>query len=411
MGSQVAGVKVDDDGPTAEAPHDDDDNDDDVGGRGRLESRQHVERRSVDTATGFHGILIDDDNDININYGCFNGLGLNDFRDYNDRIYYNGGGDDDGDVSCHPIHRRHYCCPQIQSKCLGNIYIAFLSHGCFVIASLAYVKLSYVELSWLQYALIYNDVPYEMLNEDDDATWRSWVMSNQGRYAVQSYSFDDARREYYDEYTTYCTWGATFFVFVGVLDYLRYWDTMNAYMVLAGFAGMLSGWSTNNRTMAMVWECVSVHLYLLESYNLLNRDHYHHHHQCRHDDKADHRRGGDDGDGLDDRDENQGTDDRDDKVGVTWRWHSIFYIGDVLFLVGSIMDVMGSYLGVLGIVGLWVGYADLIACYLWLGCSIMNWMAEIYFLRRQLVTSMTTTTASSTMSVDDYYTEWEIQCY
>jgi hypothetical protein len=321
---------------------------------------------------------------------------------YNYNYYHRGNSEDR-----HPIHARHYCCPAIQSFCVGNIYIAFLSHGCFVIASTCYVKLAYVQLSWLRYALIYNDVPYDVINEDDDATWRSWGQS--------SYAFDDARARYYDEYATYCIWGATFFVFVGILDYLRYWDTMNAYMIFAGFAGMLSGWSTNDRSMSVMWECVSVHLYLLESYNLINRDHRHshrdlhrrhddHHRRHRPDDRPDRRWNDGIGDG-------NGDGNGDGGGNRTCRWHRVFLIGHLFFLGGCVMDVVGSYLDILGVVGLWVGYSDLVACYLWLGCSIVSLMAELFYLRGQLLTSVTASSSTSTPSAVDDCAMCEIHCY
>ena len=285
---------------------------------------------------------------------------------------------EDCDAGCHPFRRRHYCCPTLQSKCAGSVLLAILSHGCFVVASLAYVKLSYIQLDWLRYVLVYNDVPSSLLNQDDDASWRAWASANEERYSARTSAFHGVRAEYYAEYASWCVWGASFFAAVGVLDYLRYWDTMNVYMILAGLAGVLSGASTDSRTAAIVWECVSVHLYLLESYNLINRDHDRH--------------GG--GDGGDDR-----------PPGVVrFHWHSVFRLGDVMFLVGSVLDVLGSYLGVFGAVGLWVGYTDMVACYLWLGCALTNWIAEIYFLWRQM-----TIPTSTSDTLDDGV--WEIHCY
>ena len=85
--------------------------------------------------------------------------------------YHLSTGEDEtrNDDTCDPFLRRHMCCPAMQSACAGSVPLAFLSHACFVIASLTYVRLSYVQLAWLRYALVYNDVPDEMINVDDDA--------------------------------------------------------------------------------------------------------------------------------------------------------------------------------------------------------------------------------------------------
>jgi len=302
---------------------------------------------------------------------------------------------------CHPFRRRHYCCPTIQSKCANSVFLAILSHGCFVLASLAYVKLSYVQLDWLRYVLVYNDVPSSLLNMDDDAVWRSWAYANEERYTARTDAFRDVRVEYYDEYASWCVWGASFFVLVGILDYMRYWDTMNVYMILAGLAGVLSGTSTDSRTMAIVWECVSVHLYLLESYNLINRDHHHHHATGGKGGGSSSSSGGEEEVEDEDGDNNRSSSSSSGVV-VRFHWHYVFRLGDVMFLVGSALDVLGSYLGVFGAVGLWVGRIDMVACYLWLGCALTNWIAEFYFLWRQMTTTSTSTDDDSA---------WEIHCY
>jgi hypothetical protein len=44
-------------------------------------------------------------------------------------------------------------------------------------------------------------------------------------------------------------------------------------LVLAGIAGMMSAISTNSYSARVTWEFVSVHLFALEGYNLLHRNH------------------------------------------------------------------------------------------------------------------------------------------
>ena len=132
-------------------------------------------------------------------------------------------------------------------------------------------------------------------------------------------------------------------------------------MVLAGAAGVASGLSDGGREEA-VWDCVSVHLYLLEACNLMRREH--HHEGC-----------------------------------------SFFGLGDVCFLAGSILDVspfdecehltscsylifcrrqvLGSYFGLAGLQGLWVNYADVTASVLWLACSLIESGVFFYFMKKR----------------------------
>ena len=386
------GVVVQGSGPATSSRAGGDDDDD--GGR-RQESevrRHHVVARSssMDILRSDNRGIVDRDGDDDDDDDSVNNTISSPHNNLDDDCNSAGGG-------CHPFRRRHYCCPTLQSKCVNSVFLAILSHGCFVVASLAYVKLSYIQLDWLRYVLVYNDVPSSLLNMDDDVVWRSWASANEERYTARTNDFRDVRVEYYDEYASWCVWGASFFVVVGILDYMRYWDTMNLYMILAGLAGVLSGTSTDSRTMAIIWECVSVHLYLLESFNLINRDHHDrgHHRQFEHhrgDDAA--TGGGGGGSGEEDRPSSG--------IVIRFHWHSVFRLGDVMFLVGSVLDVIGSYLGVFGAVGLWVGHVDMVACYLWLGCALTNWIAEFYFLCRQMSTS------TSDVLEDD---AWELHCY
>ena len=93
----------------------------------------------------------------------------------------------------------YYYCPNfnIISKFKGSIHIAFLSHGCFITASLFYLKLAFVHITWLQYTSN-NDIPKYVSNQDDDATWYDYTdNTNNGN------SIEDARDEYYIQYKLY----------------------------------------------------------------------------------------------------------------------------------------------------------------------------------------------------------------
>lgn len=162
---------------------------------------------------------------------------------------------------------------RIARYCKGSILLAFLSHLCFVIASLFYIKLSFVQLEWIKYTMVENDLTTEILNTDDDVVWSTWANENQGEYREPPTYLQLTRLTYGDDYTMWCTRGAAFFVLVGILDWLRYCDKLNIFMILAGLAGVLSGYSESTRA-AAVWDAISVHLYFLESITLLKRVHY-----------------------------------------------------------------------------------------------------------------------------------------
>ncbi len=168
---------------------------------------------------------------------------------------------------------RRRCCSRLARYCKGSVYLAFLSHFCFVIASLFYIKLSFVQLDWIQYTMVKNDLTTEILNTDDDVSWTTWAYENQGEYREPPTYLQLTRLTYGDDYTTWCTRGAAFFALVGALDWARYGDKLNIFMILAGLAGVLSGYSESSRA-AAVWDAISVHLYFLESITLLKRVHY-----------------------------------------------------------------------------------------------------------------------------------------
>lgn len=229
----------------------------------------------------------------------------------------------------------YYYCPNfnIISKFKGSIHIAFLSHGCFITASLFYLKLAFVQITWLRYTSK-NDIPTYVSNQDDDATWYDYTDNT-----TNGDSIEDARDEYYIQYKLYYLLGALFFVFMGILDLLRYCDVLNVTMMLAGVAGVISALSETS-TQEDLWDKISVHLYLLESYTLLHREHLSY----------------------------EG-------------WTHVFRMGDVFFLIGAVFDVVDSYLPT----SITVAYLDLISCFLWLGSSLIDLTAEIYFLKKQII--------------------------
>mmetsp|Transcript_19446 Transcript_19446/g.45562 ORF Transcript_19446/g.45562 Transcript_19446/m.45562 type:complete len:285 (+) Transcript_19446:315-1169(+) len=200
--------------------------------------------------------------------------------------------------------------------------LAFLSHGFFLVGSLAYVLLALGDLSWYRTTI---EIPREVYTADDDAAWEQ--LGNEELW--------DAKDDYEWTYHIYYLVGAVSFVFVGALDWMRYGDCMDAFMILAGLAGVVSVLSPTARQ-EVIWDAVSIHLYLLEACNLFRREHH-----------------------------------------LTGRGR-LFRVGDVCFLAGNIIDVTVVYLSLAGRSGLGIIRADLAAQILWLVCALIDTAREIF---------------------------------
>lgn len=215
----------------------------------------------------------------------------------------------------------------------GSIYIAFLSHICFILASIFYLILALVALNWYLYTKRLG-IPEDVVNEDTDEVWTNWTSENGVDYIL------DKWEAYNLKYEMLYILGALLFVFVGLFDLLRYFDCLNMVLVLAGVAGMISALSKTYQA-TTIWDFVSVHMFLIEAINLLLRKH--------------------------------------DYEGV-----ACFRIGDVCFLIGAALDCIGSYVGIAGQQGLWVIQMDVFSCCLWLLSALTDITAEIYYLRKHV---------------------------
>ena len=71
-------------------------------------------------------------------------------------------------------------------KIKGSIYIAFLSHFCFILASIFYLKLALVTLNWYLYTKRLG-VPEDVVNEDTDELWTSWSSENGEDYILDKW--------------------------------------------------------------------------------------------------------------------------------------------------------------------------------------------------------------------------------
>ncbi len=144
--------------------------------------------------------------------------------------------------------------------------LAFLSHSCFVSGSLSYLLLAFANYAWFQAAARFG-VPDEVLDEDDDGAWREWDAGDD-EYGS---AVEDARGGYEARYKLLNVSGAALFVACGIIDWMRFLDTLNVFMILAGVAGVAGGLSRTTRK-GRIWDCISNHLYLLDAYPMLKRN-------------------------------------------------------------------------------------------------------------------------------------------
>jgi len=235
------------------------------------------------------------------------------------------------------VRKRAYLpsCFNLYDKIKGSIYLAFISHLCFILASAFYLKLSLLIMDWNLFAKR-TGIPEEVFHADTDEIWISWLSErNEAGYIF------DKRQSYNAQYELLYILGSIGFVFVGIFDLLRYFDCFNMVLVLGGVAGMISALSKTYRA-TTTWDFISVHLFLLEGINLLHRKH--------------------------------------DYEGV-----ACFRIGDLCFLSGAILDCVGSYAGIAHQEGLWVLHMDLFSCCLWLFSALTDFTAEVYYLVKHKV--------------------------
>ena len=83
------------------------------------------------------------------------------------------------EIDDNPERKRPYLpsCYNVYDKIKGSIHLAFLSHLCFILASLFYLKLALVTLNWYLYTKR-RGVPQDILDEDTEEVWTSWTSEN-----------------------------------------------------------------------------------------------------------------------------------------------------------------------------------------------------------------------------------------
>jgi hypothetical protein len=146
--------------------------------------------------------------------------------------------------------------------------VMWLGHFTFIAGAIFYLECAWVDLAWIQFARIDQNIPDEVLEEDDDDAWTHWERKNLDK--ATRHVVEDMRDDY-DHYSTlYCMLGGAFFVVCGFADLLYYCEWVDMFMVFAGIAGVLSATSDTDR-MEGVWNFLSCHMYLLEAYSSVRR--------------------------------------------------------------------------------------------------------------------------------------------
>jgi hypothetical protein len=245
----------------------------------------------------------------------------------------------------------------------------WLGHFTFILGAIFYLKCAWVDLDWIHFARVTQIVPDDVLDEDDDDAWTRWEKNNldrKTRHAVED------MRENYDRYSTlYCMLGGAFFVVCGFADLLYYCEYVDLFMIFAGIAGVLSA-TSDTTEMEGRWNFLSCHMYLLEAYSSVRRQH------------------------------------QDiDEMGEIYDGHYFFLFSRMCFLGGCIMDVscftfsvyhsctrldfdLNGWQIVVSYLELspWESsfldvYSDLTSCLLWMVCAIVDVCAELYFLEAE----------------------------
>lgn len=242
-------------------------------------------------------------------------------------------------------------------------HLAFVSHFCFIFASLFYLKLSVTNISWYQETHYKYAIPSTVLEEDDDDIWHEWEggsltaddnFDNDDTLEYGDSIIETARHIYNTQDKFYTICGASFFVISGILDWLRYLNWLNICLILAGVAGIFSALADTSHS-EFIWEFVSNHMYLLEVYPMLKQDY---------------------------NDKSNSNHNNTTITNEQQRQNYLFaHVGTICFLGGCLLNVLGSYIDLVGFEGLWTLYSDTLASLLWVECAVITLGSEIYFLK------------------------------
>lgn len=244
-------------------------------------------------------------------------------------------------------------------------YLAFVSHFCFIFASLFYLKLSVTNISWYQDTHYKYAIPNTVLEEDDDDIWHEWeggtptADDNIDNDDTLEYGvIETARHIYNTQYKFYTICGASFFVISGILEWLRYLDCLNICLIIAGVAGIFSALADTTHS-EFIWEFISNHMYLLEVYPMLKQDYK--------------------------SNSNNNNTNNTTTTTTTHEQQRQYYlfarVGTICFLGGCLLNVLGSYIDLVGFEGLWTLYLDTLASLLWVECAVITMGSEIHFLK------------------------------
>ncbi len=143
-----------------------------------------------------------------------------------------------------------------QATSKNKTYLLYLSHLCFVLGSIFYLRLALISIQWDQYIRAHH-VPLNVLVEDDDDIWEKWSHENDRADILEF------REDYWIQYERNNVLGAFSFAVMGLVE--LYWDRITLYnllLPLGGLVGMANALQYDS-SMTEYGYAVSLTLYLL----------------------------------------------------------------------------------------------------------------------------------------------------
>ena len=119
-----------------------------------------------------------------------------------------------------------------QATWKNKTYLLYLSHLCYVLGSIFYLKLAMVSIRWDQYVRAHR-VPQNVLVEDDDDIWEEWSHEN-GRADILEF-----REDYWIQYERNNVLGAFAYAIMGFLELFLDRSSSTLYNLLRPIGGLV----------------------------------------------------------------------------------------------------------------------------------------------------------------------------
>jgi len=150
-----------------------------------------------------------------------------------------------------------------QATWKNNTYLLCLSHLCFVLGSIFYLRLAMVSIQWDQYIRAHR-VPLNVLAEDDDDIWEEWSHEHD-RADILEY-----REDYWVQYERNNVLGAFSYAVMGFVELLLNRSSCTLHKLLLPLGGLIGMANALHYVGSMMkyGSAVSLTFYLLSCTNL-----------------------------------------------------------------------------------------------------------------------------------------------